>query len=376
MLYLGIDQHRSQLTISLRDEQGTVVLRQQVSTKWERVREFFAQLRDRCAADGGFTAIVEVCGFNDWLLKLLGEYDCKEIVLIQSETRSKKKTDRRDANRLSELLWVNRQRLRAGQKVQGLRRVWIPSAEVRADRQLAELRKRLARQRTRVINQVSHVLRKHNLQHGCPTKGIQTKTARAWLKTLALPELDRFELDQCLEQWELFDKQLAQTEQRVSQRVANHPQAQCIATLYGGKSGYSGLAIAASVGSIDRFQRPRSLANFWGITPSSRNSGEANNRLGSITKEGSSTVRFLLGQLVNHVLRRDAWMRQWYKRIKHRRGSKIARVAVMRRLATIIWHMLKYNQPYVPGDPSKRKLLLAYMPPQALSTNHPASSSR
>ena len=51
MLYLGIDQHRSQLTISLRDEQGTVVLRQQVSTTWERVREFFAQLRDRCAAE-------------------------------------------------------------------------------------------------------------------------------------------------------------------------------------------------------------------------------------------------------------------------------------------------------------------------------------
>ena len=42
-------------------------------------------------------------------------------------------------------------------------------------------------------------------------------------------------------------------------------------------------------------------------------------------------------------------MKEWYRRIKKRRGAKIARVAVMRRLATIIWHMLKHQQPYRPG---------------------------
>jgi hypothetical protein len=57
-------------------------------------------------------------------------------------------------------------------------------------------------------------------------------------------------------------------------------------------------------------------------------------------------VRFLLGQLVVHVLRRDARMRAWYKRIKKRRGAKIARVAVMRRLCVIMWHMLKRREAY------------------------------
>jgi hypothetical protein len=46
------------------------------------------------------------------------------------------------------------------------------------------------------------------------------------------------------------------------------------------------------------------------------------------------------------VLRFDTAMRGWYKRIKKRRGSKIARVAVMRRMVTIIWHMLKSRQRY------------------------------
>jgi hypothetical protein len=45
-------------------------------------------------------------------------------------------------------------------------------------------------------------------------------------------------------------------------------------------------------------------------------------------------------------LRRDSRMKDWYQRIKRRRGAKIARVAVMRRLATVLWHMLKHQQPY------------------------------
>ena len=68
-------------------------------------------------------------------------------------------------------------------------------------------------------------------------------------------------------------------------------------------------------------------------------------------------VRFILGQMVLHSLRRDPAMKAWYMKIKKRRGSKIARVAVMRRMATIIWHMLTHNEPYVIGGPPKVKLM-------------------
>ena len=39
MLYLAIDQHRKQLTVNLRNEQGVVILKRQVSTQWPRVRK-------------------------------------------------------------------------------------------------------------------------------------------------------------------------------------------------------------------------------------------------------------------------------------------------------------------------------------------------
>jgi transposase len=190
MFYLGIDQHARQLTICLRDEGGKAVLRRQVSTEPKRVREFLHQLENQCIEAGGYVAVVEVCGFNDWLLKLLPEYGCKEVVLVQPEDRDRRKTDRRDAHRLSELLWINRERLLASQHVQGLRRVFIPSADDQHDRQLTQLRKRLGASRTRLINRVKHALVKHNLQHGCPTKGIRTQAARAWLKKLTLPAIE------------------------------------------------------------------------------------------------------------------------------------------------------------------------------------------
>jgi len=65
-------------------------------------------------------------------------------------------------------------------------------------------------------------------------------------------------------------------------------------------------------------------------------------------------VRYLLNQAVVKVLRFDGAMRNWFKRIKKRRGAKIARVAVMRRMVTILWHMLKKKQKYRYDSPIKK----------------------
>jgi transposase len=178
------------------------------------------------------------------------------------------------------------------------------------------------------------------------------------LKQLALSLTDRLELDQLLERWELCEKHLAQAEARIKVRQAEHPTASIVASLPGAGALIS-LAIASRIGPIERFKSPRSLANYLGLVPRCRNSGEKNQRLGSITRDGSPLVRYLLGQVVLHMLRRDAWMRDWYKQIKRRRGAKIARVAVMRRLTTILWHMLSKQDAYQMGGPPRRQLAMA-----------------
>ena len=346
MLYLGIDLHSKQLTVSLRNEAGDVILERQVSTRPAKVEEFLEEVHK--LEDGRYVALLEVCGFQDWLVRRLREDDlCSEVIVIQPEQTSRKKTDARDARRLSELLWVNRQRWLAGEKVQGVRRVVMPTEAERQDRQLTSLRQRLGRRRTQTLNQLRYVLRRNNLEWQQPTKGFQTKKVRAWLKTVPVDETDRLEVDELLEQWALWDRQIEALEARIAERFEQHHGAKLLATIRG-VSCYMALALASRIGDIQRFPRAGSLANFFGLTPSSHSSGQKE-CLGSITKQGSQIVRFLLGQLVVHVLRTDGKLRKWYKGIKARRGAKIARVAVMRRLAVIMWHMLRHNEAYRAG---------------------------
>lgn len=154
MLYLGIDQHKRQLTVNLRGEDGSVVLKRQVSTEWEKVRAFFADLAEKGQPESGFLAILEVCGMNPWLLDMLEQYGCRETVVIQPTERSKQKTDRRDAGQLSQLLWVRRQQFLEGKHPLGLRRVQPPTAQEAADRQLTTLRAGLTKKRTAVLNAI------------------------------------------------------------------------------------------------------------------------------------------------------------------------------------------------------------------------------
>lgn len=356
MLYLAIDQHSKQITVCVRNADGDTVLSRQVSTRPERIEALFQQLTEM---DADFMAILEVCGFNDWLIEKLHEWKCREIVLIHPERPSKKKTDRRDARKLGDLLWLNRERLAANEPVHGLRRVYIVTQREREDRQLTALRKTLGQRRTRTLNKIHRIINRHNLMWDYPTKSFQTQAGRRWLENVKLPELDRLEMDMLLKEWKTWDEQIAQVDEKIAERASHREPGEIlnatqILMTAPGVSPYSGLTLSSRIGPIERFPRPRSLANYFGLTPGCRNTGDANDRLGSITKEGSKIARFILGQLVLHFLKRDPRMREWYRRIKRRRGAKIARVAVMRRITTVFWHMLTYQEAYSIGGPPAR----------------------
>jgi hypothetical protein len=92
------------------------------------------------------------------------------VILIQPEKRKLRKTDRRDVAALSELLWVNRQRLLQGKPVRGLRQVDLARGAGQENRRLTTPRKDAGQALARLVNQVQHLLRRHNLQWQMPTK--------------------------------------------------------------------------------------------------------------------------------------------------------------------------------------------------------------
>ena len=77
----------------------------------------------RAAERGGYLSVVEVSGFNHWLLKFLTERGCGGTIVVQPGEQAAHKTDRRDASAMSEILWINRDRIRQGLPVRGLRRI-------------------------------------------------------------------------------------------------------------------------------------------------------------------------------------------------------------------------------------------------------------
>src|SRR4029077_6536402 len=205
-------------------------------------------------------------------------------------------------------------------------------------------------------------------------KGIQTKRARIWLNELSLSPVERDELNHQLARQDLLRKQLNELQIAIYKRFESNPMAKLISTMPGAAA-YSALGLACRIGDIRRFKHPRSLATYWGLTPGPRNSGETD-RMGSITKRGSALARFLLGQLVLHVLRKDSWMRTWFRNIKRRRGSKIARVAVMRRMSTILWHMVSKQEPYLYGGPPRARLSRSTGPDHPVDTERSAGSEQ
>lgn len=346
MLYLGIDLHKSQITINLRNEKGDVIQTGQVSTQHDTISEFFNSLVKQAGRCRGFMAIFEVCGFHDWLHEKLKECRCKEIVVVQPDNTSRLKTDRRDANALCELLWTNRKRLQDDARPNGIRRVFLPEYGDAKTRQLANLREFLVAQRTKVINKVRGLLRKHNMDQDAPSqKRYGTQKNRRWLEKLELPTCDRTETDIHLKIWKEYDAQILSVESELAKCYEGNPAIMRLTSIPG-ISVMGAITLFSRVGDIMRFKTPDSLANYFGLTPGCRNSGESKHRIGSITKTGSRMARHVLNHAVNHAVRKCPDMKTWHKKIKTRRGAKTARVAVMRKLATIAWHILRWEKSY------------------------------
>lgn len=364
MLYIGIDQHAKQLTIDLGDESGEMIVHRKVSTKPKLLRQFLEELRTRAGSES-YLAIVEVTGFNDYLLELLPQYGCRHVVVVQPVEHKRRKTDRRDARQLRDLLWANRHRVLNEQRLPGVRVVTPATAEQSDQRQLTSLMRLLRKQRTQVINRMHTILKKHNIQHDMPAKGLDAVASQRWLLSLTLGPIDGLERDVLQSQLRQLDGEIRKINAQLRVSFMQSLPARIVASTPG-ISVYGGLAISSRLGDITRFANGDSMANFVGLTPSCRNS-DAAIRHGSVTKLGSSFVRFFLGQGLIHLLRKDRWLRRWYQRIKKRRGGNVARVAVMRRLVTMLYAMLRDQMPYVPGGPQRYQQLLAMREDQQLS---------
>ena len=137
--------------------------------------------------------------------------------------------------------------------------------------------------------------------------------------------------------------------------------------------------LIAAIGDIRRFDSPRKLAAYLGLDPRVRQSGEKPARHGRISKRGNPHARHVLVEAAWQAMRTPGPLRAFGERIRARKGTQVAAVAVARKIATIAWQMLTRGEDYAFQSPSlvRKKIRNAELKSGAprLSTATPAPVS-
>jgi transposase len=137
---------------------------------------------------------------------------------------------------------------------------------------------------------------------------------------------------------------IAELSQAIEQEVEKSPEAQRLMT-HPGVGPLTALAFVLIIGTTERFRSGKPIASYLGLVPCEESSGDRR-RLGHITKQGNSLLRFLLVEAAQVTVRSDPEWRSKYFHLAMRRGRKIAKVAMARRLAIRLYWMWRKGWDY------------------------------
>jgi transposase len=220
-------------------------------------------------------------------------------------------------------------------------RIWVPNWENRDLRQLLWHRHRMVQARTRIMNQLQAVALNEGLR--CK-KRLWREAGREQLKSFPLaPWANRRRRD-LLELLDRLTPTIEELTQAIEQEVEKCPEAQRLQT-HPGVGALTALAFVLIIGRADRFQCGQQIASYLGLVPWEESSGQRR-RLGHITKQGNSLLRFLLVEAAQVTVRSDQEWRNRYFHLAMRRGRKIAKVAMARRLAVRMYWMWRKGWDY------------------------------
>jgi transposase len=130
----------------------------------------------------------------------------------------------------------------------------------------------------------------------------------------------------------------------IEREVEKCPEAQRLRT-HPGVGALTALAFVLIIGKAERFHCGKQVASYLGLVPSEESSGNRR-RLGHITKQGSSILRFLLVEAAQVTVRSVPEWRSKYLHLMMRRGRKIAKVAMARKLAVRLYWMMRQGWDY------------------------------
>jgi len=329
MLIIGCDFHTRYQQIAMAEETtGELLLERRLDHEGGEAHAFYRNFHAPVRV--GIEATGPIHWFERLLTELGHELWIGDSARIRASEVRKQKTDERDARLILDLMLAKR-----------FPKIWVPTPVERDFRQLLYHRHKVVCLRTMLGNQLHALALSQGL---CRKKKLFTKKGRVELTGLTLglwASRRRAELLKLLDQ---LDAPIAELDRAVLEEAKRRDDAVLLMT-HPGIGPVTALAFVLAVGPVTRFHRSRKLVSYLGLNPSEESSG-GRRRLGAISKQGNTMVRWLLVEAAQKAARCDPTLRQDYQRLKFRRGHAVAKVAIARKLAVRMYWMLRSGADY------------------------------
>src|SRR5438034_4484686 len=328
MIIIGVDFHPEFQQIASVDTETGEFQEKRLAHR-EDAETFYRALAGQKVRVG-----MEASGHARWFERLLAELQFELWIGDAAEIRTKRvrkqKTDRQDAQLILQLMLEDR-----------FPEIWVPSWENRDLRQLLWHRHRMVQARTRMMNQLQAVALNEGVRS---KKKLWREAGRKQLEAFRLAPWASRRRQDLLELLDRLNPTIAELTQAIEQEVEKFPEARWLMT-HPGVGPLTALAFVLIIGRADRFQCDKQIASYLGLVPLEDSSGDRR-RLGHITKQGSSMLRFLMVEATQVTVRIIPEWRSKYFHLMMRRGRKIAKVAMARRLAIRLYWMWRKGWDY------------------------------
>jgi transposase len=330
MLIIGCDYHPGFQQIAFVDSETGELGEQRLAHR-EEAEHFYGKLKEQNLA---VRVGMESSGHSRWFERFLRELGFELWIGDAAEIRTKRvrkqKTDRQDAQLLLRLLIEDR-----------FPRIWVPDAENRDLRQLLWHRHRLVQMRTRVMNQLHVVALNEGIRR---KKALWRPAGRQELQSIALAPWASRRRQDLLDLLDQLTPKIQELTRALEEEVEKRPVTRRLAT-HPGVGPLTALAFELVIGTPERFHCGKQIASYVGLVPSEESSGDRR-RLGHISKQGNVLLRFLLVEAAQVTVRSQPEWRSKFFHLAMRRGRKIAKVAMARKLAVHLYWMWRQGCDY------------------------------
>jgi transposase len=334
MMITGVDYHPSFQTIAFLMEETGECGEQELNHSDAQAEKFYRDLKQRgiCVRVG-----MEATGYSRWFERLLAELGFElwigDPAEIKAKRVKKQKNDRNDARLLRRLMLEN-----------NFPQIWVPSPENRDLRQLLWHRHRLVQMRSRIMNQLQALAMNEGYRW---KKKLFSEQGRAQLEKLALAPWASRRRQELLELLDRMNPTIKELTAAVEQEANKRADALRLMT-HPGVGPLTALAYVLIIGTPERFHCGKQIGTYVGMIPS-EDSSAGKQRLGHISKQGNSLLRYLLVEAAQAAARINPEWRRRYIHLAMRRHKSIAKVAMGRKLGVRLYWMWRNGCAYSPS---------------------------